>query len=273
MASNAAEVAPDFNFTGPKLLNIILDIDETFVHFVGLDDFNKIPEGDRALYLTSPREGKKQFWILRPGYEKFFQFLHETCKTINFWTLSDIDYANETKALIEKNVKVVNKRNSDGTVTYKPIKIGNVWVDTDNDRVEADEDYGNTKDLRYIWDNYKAFTPGNTILVDDVQVNTQNTSNKFNGIQLLPFNPCGLRSARVDQTPLSIRKGPIVNMLNDKELERVQQIILNAANELCSKSRPFCTPQKLSVNPEHGGRRKTRRKRRNYRTRNTKTRR
>jgi hypothetical protein len=248
-------------FSGPKLLNVILDIDETFVHFVGIEDWANVPEADKPRYATTFKEGRNKFYILRPGIEKFFQFLDETCKSISFWTLSDKGYAMDTKALIESTIK-----NTKG----KPIKISNVWVDDDNEA--AEEEYGNTKELQYIWDNYKQFTPANTILVDDVQINTQNPANKYNGIQILPFNPLGKRAKEVTTTKM--RTGPYKNMLDDTELERVADIIRGAADELCTKSRPFCKPQALDVNPAHGGRRKTRRKARKVRkTRKTKTRR
>ena len=155
-------------------MNVILDIDETFVQYVGTEDWASLPSSEQAKYETGGT-GSSGLFILRPHFKEFFEFLQQNCKTINLWTWSDIEYAKGVKSLIESKVP--------------GLKISNVWVDDDVDA--SIELHGHNKDLNYIWYTKKVFQPCDTILVDDLPKNTQNPSNIKNGIQLTPFHPLG----------------------------------------------------------------------------------
>lgn len=228
-------------------MNVILDIDETFVQFVGIDDWAALPDGEKDKYETGG-EGQTGLFVLRPQFKEFFEFLRDNCKTISLWTWSDSGYANSVKKLIETNVPGV--------------KIANVWHDDDVDA--SIELSGHNKDLNYIWYEKKKFQPCNTILVDDLPANTQNPSNIKNGIQIAPFHPLGEKLGKKDKTPTKIRTGVHTDMSKDDVLMKVAAVIKSAIDNpaFCEDGdlpMPFAGPTKV------GGRRrrKTRRCKKN----------
>ena len=223
-------------------MNVILDIDETFVQFVGTDDWDALPDAEKSKYETGG-EGSTGLFILRPKFHEFFQFLQEKCKTVNLWTWSDKEYAYNVKRLVESK--------------HPGIFISNVWYDEDVDA--SIEKYGHNKDLNYIWYDKKKFQPCDTILVDDLPQNTQNPSNIRNGIQLKPFHPLGEKNK---QTMTKIRTGVYTDMSKDDTLLKVAEIIQKAIN-----NPSFCEegdlPMPFKGSTKVGGRRKTRRCRKN----------
>lgn len=223
-------------------MNVILDIDETFVQYVGKDDWAGLSESERMKYETGG-ESQHGLFILRPHYKEFFGFLRDKCKTTNLWTWSDKDYAKNVKRLIESKVP--------GVV------ISNVWSDADVDA--SIEKHGHNKDLNYIWYDKKKFNPCDTILVDDLPKNTQNPSNIRNGIQLAPFHPLGEKKK---QTITKIRTGIYTDMSNDDTLLKVMAVI-----QLAIDNPQFCKegdlPMPFKGSTKVGGRRKTRRCRKN----------
>ncbi len=228
-------------------MNVILDIDETFVQFVGTDDWAALDDAEKAKYETGGL-GKTGLFILRPHFKEFFEFLQEKCKTINLWTWSDVDYANAVKKLIETKVPGV--------------KISNVWYDDDVDA--SIEMNGHNKDLNYIWYEKKKFQPCDTILVDDLPANTQNPSNKKNGIQLAPFHPLGEKLEKGQKTPTKIRTGHYTDLSKDDVLMKGADVIQKAID-----SKDFCKdgdmPMPFEGSTKVGGRghRKTRRCKKN----------
>lgn len=227
-------------------MNVILDIDETFVQYVGKDDWNAVPEVERNKYETGG-ETKNGLFILRPHFDEFFAFLFDSCKTVSLWTWSDADYAQGVADMIKA-------RNSKWTIT-------NVWSETDVD--ESIDLNGNNKDLNYIWYTLKKFQPCDTILVDDLPENTQNTSNVQNGIQLLPFEPLGHKLK--SKTATKIRSGPYKDMSNDDTLLRVKTVIQKAmdSSEFCSEGD---LPHPFEGSTKVGGRRRKTNRRRKHRT-------
>lgn len=204
---------------GPqKRLNVILDIDETFVQFVGTEDWDSLDPREKEKYTASP-PGRSGLFILRPGFVEFFTFLKENCKTVNLWTWSDAEYAGCVKKLIEERVP--------GLV------IANVWSDTDVDA--SIELHGHNKDLNYIWYVKKKFNPCDTILVDDLPANTQNPSNVKNGIQVFPFHPLGEKLSKKQKTATKIRTNKYTDLSNDVELARVIEILkkVDSAADFC----------------------------------------
>ena len=221
-------------------MNVILDIDETFLQYVGKDDWAGIPTTEQAKYQIRG-ESSSGLFILRPKFTEFFEFLRDNCKTINLWTWSDKAYAYDVKEILQSEVPGVS--------------ISNIWYDDD---VEASIDMnGHNKDLNYIWYTKKKFQPCDTILVDDLYENTQNPSNIKNGIKLPPFRPLGEQKR---QSPTKIRTGVYTDMSKDDALLRVAEII-----EKATKSPSFCEdgdmPMPFKGSTKIGGRRqnKTRR--------------
>lgn len=192
-------------------MNVILDIDETFVQFVGPKDWEGMPEGEKIKYETTPLTEQGLF-VLRPHFDEFFDFLFKNAKSVNLWTWSEKEYAEEVAALIQ---------------SHNPKwKVDNVWCDTDVDA--SIEEYGNNKDLNYIWYTKEKFTPEDTVLIDDLPENTQNDSNIRNGIQVKPFHPLGEKLKKGERAPGKIRTGSYENMSNDDTLLRVMEVLKTA---------------------------------------------
>jgi hypothetical protein len=232
-------------------MNVILDIDETFVQYVGIDDWNAVSEAEREKYQTGG-ETTEGLFILRPYFDEFFTFLFESCKTVNLWTWSDKDYADSVRRIIEsRNPKW---------------KLTNIWYDEDVDK--SIDMNGHNKDLNYIWYVKGVFQPCDTILVDDLPENTQNPSNIKNGIQILPFAPLGHKLKT--KTPKKLRSGPYKDMSKDDTLLRVKDVIQKAMDsvEFCSEGdlpHPFEKTIKIGGRRRKTFRRKNRRTTRKYR--------
>ena len=223
-------------------MNVILDIDETFVQYVGHEDWATLPPAEQAKYETGG-SGPNGLFILRPKFTEFFQFLTKNCKSISLWTWSDADYAMIVKKMIEQKVP--------GT------KIANVWSEKDVDA--SIEMSGKNKDLNYIWYDVGKFQPCDTILVDDLPKNTQNTSNVKNGIQIAPFHPLG---EKLRQGPKKIRTNIYHDLSNDNVLMEVADKIKEAqdASDFCEEGDlPHPFPKPVIIGMSGGKRRKTRR--------------
>lgn len=207
-----------------KKLNVILDIDETFVQYVGVDEWDALPEETKARYTI---EGKSEsgLFILRPHFDEFFKFLFDNCKTVNLWTWSDKPYAKGVAAIIREH-----------NINWK---INNVWADTDVDA--SIELYGRNKDLNYIWYELGVFHPCDTILIDDLKDNTQNKSNIKNSIQLKAFHPLGEKLSKAERIELKskgrLRTGVYTDFSNDDTLVRVMDVLRKVMSnpDFCSE--------------------------------------
>lgn len=253
-------------------MNVILDIDETFVQFATRCDWLELPEAVRAKYETtltntpnfSPGTTKNNGYILRPGFREFFTELSGFAKTINLWTLSDAGYALDVQRLIERTT---------------PAKITNVWCDQHNNA--AVEEGGKVKDLRFIWsEGYKTvkntdedtvdydseekivfkypdgvtYSEKDTILIDDLERNTQNDANRLNGIHIKAFDPVG---EKLDKTarkkwPGKVRTGPHGDQSGDTILSQIITFLKT------NPKLPMDAPKTIGLT---GGRRKTRKAR------------
>lgn len=230
-------------------MNVILDIDETFVQYVGNEDWKPLPEEEKKKYTISPG-GPNGLFILRPHFDEFFTYLFENAETVNLWTWSDKEYADGVANLIQqKNPKW---------------KVTHIWVDDD---VEASiGKYGHNKDLNYVWYDKKVFKPCNTILIDDLPENTTNPSNKRNGMQIPPFHPLGEKLGKKDRKTDKIRTGKYTDLSNDETLLGVLAVLKEAAAnpEFC-KDGDLPHPFEKHIRLTKGGRR--RRTTRRYRKR------
>jgi len=256
----AAAAAP---VAGKKWLNVVLDIDETFIQFGEDVDFAALlPEEERKKYTILSRTDKTgktipQF-ILRPGFDRFFAWLRDNCKTVNLWTLSDAEYADGVKSKIETRIP--------------GLKI-NLVLDVTHNK-EATEYFGGRKNLKYIWNEKgwsKTFNQYNTVLIDDLNASTEE-DNSPNGIKIPPFSPLGLSQDKVKHGGRK-RKGPYVDFSEDHVLADIIEVLKG----IPPPSRPF--KERVVVEGIHrpdedihhaGKRRKTRR---GKKARKTKTRR
>lgn len=231
-------------------MNVILDIDETFVQYVGTEDWDSLPESERSKYKTGG-ESSSGLFLLRPHFDEFFAYLFEHVKTVSLWTWSDKDYAESVGRLIQE---------------HNPAwKVANIWYDDD---VDASIDlHGHNKDLNYIWYTKNKFNPCDTILIDDLPPNTQNPSNIKNGIQVLPFHPLGEKLSNAQRKANKIRTNIYTDMSKDETLLRVIDVLKETA-----KNPNFCIEGDMP-NPFEksmrvmGGRRRTRRNKKHLRTR------
>jgi len=219
-------------------MNVILDIDETFVQYVAAGDWAALPEEEKAKYKITGNPAKGVF-IHRPHLKEFLEYLFANCKTVNLWTWSDQEYANGVAKLIGE---------------YGPkFKIANAWYDMHVDAsIELD---GFNKDLNYIWYDVGKFQPCNTILIDDLPENTNNPANRLNGIQLKAFNVLGEKLSKEERkkNPGKIRTGHYTDLSKDDTLLKVIET-LKGIEQPCK--RPFQSHTIVG-----GGRRKTYRRR------------
>lgn len=253
-----------------KKLNVILDIDETFVQFVGRDDWNQLEASEKAKYVTTDTDPSKNgFFILRPYFTEFFTFLRDNCATVNLWTLSEREYAEDVKGIIERRIP--------GLV------ISNAWGSED-EAAANEADYWRPKDLRYIWEELGLFKPCDTILIDDLPRNTLNESNKRNGIRLPAFDPLGEKRERSQLTRTRLRTVTAVrvekggrmvtryqhyaDMSEDRGLLTVLSVLREVLPTLCTKG-----PKDPVFPSRPVGGRKTRRGKKVRKARKTKTRR
>lgn len=211
-------------------MNVILDIDETFLHWTPPREWESIPEEQRSGYDVSEPDEQGNHFILRPHYKEFFVFLKDQCASVNIWTWNTAPYAQKVKVLIESKVP--------------GLKFKYVWADKEAEA--ASDEYGGHKNLKYIWDQ-GIFSPSDTILVDDhfnlmssipVKDKTTNktkyvwTPNARNGINIAPFEPGD------------------DDMTEDTELLRVMETIKNA-----STGKPFCNKSSRLPRTRKAGRR------------------
>ena len=156
-------------------LNVILDIDETFVYFINKKYFahswDTISDAEKAKYVV--HDHKDGVFIERPHLEAFLDYLFENC-TVSVWTWSDADYA-------EGVVKRFLIRGRDDR------KVEHIY--SEDDAAASSKLHGNSKDLHYLWYEKRlpCFAECNTVLIDDLPGNSVNTSNIRNSITIKPF--------------------------------------------------------------------------------------
>jgi len=229
-----------------KQLNIILDIDNTLVEYMGVKDspWPALPDEEKQKYTYY------QGFVLRPELWDFFAWMKKLAKTVNLWTLSDREYANWVKEIIEEKM-------GEGFIT-------NVWCDEDDGEAKKHPVPGgrHQKNLHWIWDQEKyakqGFLPCNTILIDDYLNNVNNKANYRNAIKIKKF---ALWSRVVKTEPF----GPYTDMSKDRGLlDIVDELKKIDQSSLCGRGTPplpavegasDATPLALAM-PGSGGRRR-----------------
>ena len=220
---------------GYKQYNIVLDIDETFVHFIGKNEWDKLPQSEKNKYKTSG-DSERQFFVFRPHVEEFFKFLFDTMKSVSLWTLSDAEYAKSVKKIIEKNW-------TDGR------KILQVLAEDENEK--AADDYGGNKNLHWLVDEYgNPFEKNNTILIDDHHPNTQHKTNKLNSIKIKAFAPFGLTKYSKEERAADatkLRNSEYVDMSDDDTLLKVIEVLKGVMEKSPSGNHVFDTPVAINA--------------------------
>lgn len=215
-----------------KKLQLVLDLDETLVNCVPRPDWLSLAEKEQQKYKVYDMESDG-FLVIRPHVFTLLNFAFTNC-VVSVWTWANKAYADF----------VVDKLTSG-----QPSKFANVWSGAHAD--EALEIYGNGKDLKYLWFNksHGEMLPCNTILIDDLETNTNNTTNRNNVIQVPAFNLFTERSSKYN------------NVSNDKTLLNVIDVLRGVINspKFCRYDTisPFTSLTKVTSS-QSGGRRKLR---------------
>ena len=150
-------------------LNIILDLDNTIVNALSIEDRRKL----------SSDFGKKfkfQDYIpffriyARPHLEKFLDYLFNNFN-VAVLTAAEKDYA---LFIVERFILTKPNRHLEFIMFRSQVDM-------------AEEIFGGMKDLRVIWETYKVnnFYPSNTIIIDDLDLVAQTNPN--NTIRIEPF--------------------------------------------------------------------------------------
>ena len=150
-------------------LNIILDLDNTIVNALSIEDRRKL----------SSDFGKKfkfqdyiQFFRIyaRPHLEKFLDYLFNNFN-VAVLTAAEKDYA---LFIVERFILTKPNRHLEFIMFRSQVDM-------------AEEIFGGMKDLRVIWETYKVnnFYPSNTIIIDDLDLVAQTNPN--NTIRIEPF--------------------------------------------------------------------------------------
>lgn len=164
-------------------LTVILDIDETLVHYIANRhkprSWDILPAVEKAKYTVV--DSGSGIFIVRPHLGEFFDFLEANCD-VGLWTWSDKGYAQGMRKLILGDRKLK-------------------FVLHDDHAEESSEAHGNSKDLNYLWYGkppMPCLAECNTILIDDLPGNAVNSSNIKNSITIEPFAPFGEVKDRSD---------------------------------------------------------------------------
>lgn len=133
----------------PGFLNVILDIDETFLHHVSKDVWDSVPDDQRDNFTYTSDASGSSYFVFRPHLKEFAQFLTENTATVNIWTWNSKSYATEVAALMKKEFG---------------LEFKNIWASEEADK--ANDEYGGHKPLPWLWDQ-GIFSPSDTFLIDD----------------------------------------------------------------------------------------------------------
>lgn len=169
-------------------LNVILDIDETLVYYIKRRFFE-------YSWSTLSKEEKEKYeviskdhgiFIIRPELNVFLHQLKCLDCNICLWTWSDMEYAEGIAYMLKQRVP--------------GIEFAHIFAEEDAEA--SSRKWGNSKDLNWLWYDKSEKPPGfheyNTILIDDLPGNTNNTSNIMNSITVKPFALFGEVKQRTD---------------------------------------------------------------------------
>lgn len=223
----------------PRKLQILLDLDETLVNYVDMSLWNKLDDSEKSKYIVSTTSEPNRIIVVRPNIREFLEFIFTNCD-VSIFSMAVKSHADEVANLV-----------TDG----HPENFKNIW--STNDESAASSIMEISKDLRYLWyvSKPKIMYPANTILIDDLEENTDNESNRNNVIKIPEFK-------------LFKGKEKTYNDLSDdKTLLNAMKLIQDVLADPEFRDRPrgksvFNSLQTVSSNMAGGRGRRTRRKRR-----------
>ena len=265
-------------------LNIVLDIDNTLIEFMKVKDcpWPELSKEERMKYAVATNEYYETVdpktkvnetnilvsgFLFRPQLWDFFAWMKKLAKSVNLWTLSDKEYADGLKTIIEKkmgkgfianvwcdrdNVQAekfnVPKESVRKNLNWIWKKAGGTWTYA-GDVEDESEQLADTENWTYA-DGPGMFSPCDTVLIDDYETSIRNVANARNGIQIRKF---ALWSRVTKKDPF----GPYRDMSQDRalldvvdELKKIDQETMCVGED----SRPIENPVlRVSV---PGGRKK-----------------
>lgn len=155
-----------------KANNIILDIDNTLLHALYMDDWLEIEEENPqvAKYLLNKYKHVKMdddFMVFqRPGYDQFLQFLFSNFN-VAVWSAGSPSY-------VEWIVNNMILKNTGKNTDRKLAKLDFVY--SSNECSMSNKTFKNAciKDLRLVWKVFKneGYKQNNTVIIDDLVDNT-----------------------------------------------------------------------------------------------------
>ena len=214
-------------------LQLVLDLDETLINYVERPVWQGLSESEQNKYKVVSDSIDSGVFVIRPHVQELLDFAFANC-LVSIWTWASEDYALEVATILSGGA---------------PQKFENIWAETDSNN--AFSIYKQGKDLRHLWHKlaYNKMTLRNTILVDDLETNTNHYSNKYNSIQVPSFELFPEKSNKY--TDLSSDKA-LLNVIN--VLKEVLADKLFCKYDMLN---PFTSFQKVSSSL-NGGRRKQR---------------
>jgi TFIIF-interacting CTD phosphatase-like protein len=160
--------------------NIILDLDETLLSSVTLQDISEIPHGvfqKRSKTLSFENMDDYYLVFKRPHLQEFLSFIFKNFN-VSVWSAASKDYVMfiiENILLKDDKRRQVPNRKLDYVLFSHHCEISELL-------------YGSPKDLSFFWEFIKDYNynPTNTLIVDDLDdvVKVQNC----NAIQIANFN-------------------------------------------------------------------------------------
>tara|TARA_B110000914_G_C15385072_1_gene409674 strand:+ start:59 stop:682 length:624 start_codon:yes stop_codon:yes gene_type:complete len=156
---------------------LILDLDETVIHSVSLDERNGLSKEEKKIMDTFKSHNMDDYYTVleRPGLQEFLDFVFKNFN-VSVWTAASKDYA----LFIVENIilgkqKSTNKRQLD-------------WIMFSYHCDVSKKEKKGSKVLSLLWDFYdiKGCSPDNTIILDDHP--DVYASQKNNCIHISPFD-------------------------------------------------------------------------------------
>jgi hypothetical protein len=196
-------------------LNIILDLDNTLVHTIMVNDYYLIPYMERSKFISKQLHSTSNMITCeRPHLQTFLDYIFRNFN-VAVYTLGTREYAIE---IVKKCILCVPGRRVD-------------FVLHRQNAIESSFMYPLTlKDLRYVWNNIRAYgyVKCNTFIIDDNELVRR--SNIHNTISIEPFEMS--RHSHKDRALITA----IGLLKNLKAIYHSNQCIIHSNNKLTCAS-------------------------------------
>ena len=202
-------------------LNVIFDIDETFVHYMTMERWSLVPAQDKPKYMTVMRPGDPGGYVIRPFMRDLFEYCRDTDCNICLWTWSDHKYAMDVADILYSLIgirpyMILSQKHAERSLSISPQgyhkDLNMIWYGVkravkspDGSKMivgtyrEPEPDAGGYVLQKRDWygltdevmRGQSCFAECNTILIDDLPANTVNPANRFNSITVESFSLFG----------------------------------------------------------------------------------